>query len=76
MDKQKLDFKALEELVGGLGATISPESISDLLYEAWEMKVVKHCSKEEVISTLCNKVTPVQRAELTDLINQYWDKLV
>ena len=77
MEKKELKLEEMEKIVGGKFdfSTLTPDNISALLYEAWEMKVVRHYSKEQVIEELSAEVKIIQRAELVDLINQYWDKL-
>ena len=77
MENKELKLEEMEKIVGGKFdfSTLTPDNISALLYEAWEMKVVRHYSKEQVIEKLSAEVKIIQRAELVDLINQYWDKL-
>ena len=64
----------LERDVSAFSA-ISPNEASSILYRVWELKVVRHYSKEAVIAEMTADVRPVQRQALIDLINEYWDRL-
>ena len=81
MDKKDLNLKKLEKAIGGvldsipLCSTLSPSEVSDLLTEAWQMKVIRHYTKQKVIDELSEKVRPVQRRELASVIDAYWDYL-
>ncbi len=79
MDKKELNLKEMEKIVGGMEfafATVPAADISVILSEAWQLKNVKHYTKEQAIQEICLNYRAVQYNEITDIINQYWDKLV
>ena len=56
-------------------SAVTPTEASSVLYKIWELKVVRHYSKEEVIAEVTESLRPVQRLAMIDLIEQYWDQL-
>ena len=56
-------------------SAVTPKEASSVLYKIWELKVVRHYSKEEVIAEVTESLRPVQRLAMIDLIEQYWDRL-
>ena len=79
MEKRELTREEMEKIVGGMHfayATVPSEDIAIIINKAWDLKVVKRYTKEQAIEEICSKYRPVQRSEITDLISQYWDRLV
>ena len=77
--KFELNLEEMERIVGGSGSTgnssLTPEEISSLLSEAWQLKKVNHLSMQEVIDQLSKKVQADQQAALAAIIDQYCDFL-
>ena len=78
MDKKELHLEEMEKIVGGMEfafATVPAADISVILSEAWQLKNVKHYTKEQAIQEICAGYRPVQHKEVSDIIDQYWDRL-
>ena len=56
-------------------SAVTPKEASSILYKIWELKVVRHYSKEDVIAEVTANLRPVQRQAMINLIEQYWDRL-
>ena len=78
MDKKELHLEEMEKIVGGMElafVTVPAADISVILNEAWQLKNVKHYTKEQAIQEICAGYRPVQHKEVSDIIDQYWDRL-
>ena len=78
MDKKELTLEELEKIIGGMEygyATVPATEVAVILDTVWRLKTCHHYTKEQTIEEICANYRTVQRQEVTDIINQYWDKL-
>ena len=80
MDMKELNLEELEKIIGGakrprVQSTLPAATVAAILKDAWHMKEVLHYTKEQAVEETASKYRAVQRTELVDLFNTYWDRL-
>ena len=80
MEDRELNKEEMEKIIGGakgsfIHSTLPASIVAAILKDAWHMKEILHYTKEQAVEEIASKYRSVQRAELADVIDTYWDRL-